>query len=81
MLSFMSAFGYCWRYNFVHFFAESQSESFSATSKRMSCEEFLEQFVEDEENEIVVANFYPLSNNTIKVFLTNFFNKYYSYNY
>ena len=46
-------------------FAELQSESSSATIQRMSLEEFLEQFAEDEENEKVAADFYPLSSNTV----------------
>ena len=43
------------------FWAESRSESSSAAFKRMNLEEFLEQFEEDEENEKVATNFYPLS--------------------
>ena len=46
-------------------FVELQSESSSAAIQRMSPEEFLEQFVEDEENEKVAADFYPLSSNTV----------------
>ena len=46
-------------------FAELQSESSGATIQRMSLEEFLEQFAEDEENEKVAADFYPLSSNTV----------------
>ena len=60
----MSAFFYYWGYNHVPF-VELQSESSSAAIQRMSLEEFLEQFAEDEENEKVAADFYPLSSNTV----------------
>nr|POF07897.1 hypothetical protein CFP56_27477 [Quercus suber] len=46
-------------------FTELQSESSSAAIKRMSLEEFLEQFAKDEKNEKVAADFYPLSSNTV----------------
>nr|POF22431.1 hypothetical protein CFP56_74740 [Quercus suber] len=41
------------------------SESSSVAIKRISLEEFLEQFAKDEENEKVAADFYPLSSNTV----------------
>ncbi|XP_075665554.1 uncharacterized protein LOC142635246 [Castanea sativa] len=44
---------------------ELRSESSSATFKRMSLEEFLEQFAKYEENEKVAANFYPFSSNIV----------------
>ena len=40
-------------------------ESSGAALKGMSLEEFLEKFAEDEENDKVAANFYPLSNDTL----------------
>ena len=46
-------------------FAELRSESSNAAIQRMSLKEFLEQLVEDEENEKLAANCYPLSSNTI----------------
>ena len=46
-------------------FAELQSKSFGAPIQRMSLEEFLEQFSEDEENEKVAADYYPLSSNIV----------------
>ena len=46
-------------------FVKLRSESSSAAFNKMSLEEFLEQFVEDEENKKVVADFYPLSSNTV----------------
>ena len=44
---------------------ELRVESFGAVIEGMSLEEFLEKFAEDEENEKVATNFYPLSSNTI----------------
>ena len=46
-------------------FAESWSKSSSAAFKRISLEEFLEQFAEDEENEKMAADFYPLLSNIV----------------
>ena len=46
-------------------FVELQSGSSGAAIQRMNLEEFLEQFSEDEENEKVAADFYPLSSNTV----------------
>ena len=46
-------------------FVKLRSESSSAAFNKMSLEEFLEQFAEDEENKKVVADFYPLSSNTV----------------
>ena len=46
-------------------FAGLWAESFGVAIKGMSHEEFLEKFVEDEENDKVVAEFYPLSNDTV----------------
>ena len=42
------------------FFAELRAKSSDAAIKGMSLEEFLEKFTEDEENEKVATNFYPL---------------------
>nr|POF13378.1 hypothetical protein CFP56_38407 [Quercus suber] len=44
---------------------ELQVVSFGATIKGMSIEEFLEKFAEDEENEKVATDFYPLSSDTV----------------
>ena len=46
-------------------FTELRSESSSAAIKRMNLEEFLEQFAEDEDNEKVATDFYPLSSDAI----------------
>ena len=46
-------------------FVELQSESSGAVFKRMSLEEFLEQFTKDRENEKVATDFYPLSSNIV----------------
>ena len=46
-------------------FVESWSKSSSAAFKRISLEEFLEQFAEDEENEKMAADFYPLLSNIV----------------
>ena len=40
-------------------------ESSGASIKGMSLEEFLEKFVEDEENEKVATDFYPLSSDIV----------------
>ena len=58
-------FYYCWRHNHASFFAKLQAESSDVAIKGMSLEEFLEKFVEDEENEKVATDFYPLSSNII----------------
>ena len=49
----------------IPLFAKLQVEPSGAAIKGMSLEEFLEKFAKDEENEKVVADFYPLSNDTI----------------
>ena len=46
-------------------FVELRVESSGAAIKGMSLEEFLEKFIEDEENEKVAADFYPLSSDTV----------------
>ena len=46
-------------------FAKLRCESSGVAFNKMSLEEFLEQFAEDEENKKVVADFYPLSSNTV----------------
>ena len=46
-------------------FVESQSESSGAAFKRISLEEFLEQFADDKKNEKVATDFYPISSNTV----------------
>ena len=46
-------------------FVELQVESSGVAIKGMSLEGFLEKFAEDEENDKVAANFYPLSNDTL----------------
>ena len=50
---------------FFFFCAELRVESFGAVIEGMSLEEFLKKFAEDEENEKVATDFYPLSSNTI----------------
>nr|POF26998.1 hypothetical protein CFP56_40364 [Quercus suber] len=45
--------------------AELRVESSGATIKGMSLKEFLEKFAEDEENDKVAADFYPLSNDIV----------------
>ena len=47
------------------FFAELLIESSSAAIKGMSLEEFLEKFAEDEKNEKVATDFYPLSSDIV----------------
>ena len=46
-------------------FAELRVDSSSVAIKGMSHEEFFEKFAEDEENDKVVADFYPLSNDNV----------------
>ena len=43
----------------------SRVESSGGATKGMGLEEFLEKFTEDEENEKVATNFYPLSSDTV----------------
>ena len=50
---------------FFFFFAVLRVESSGASIKGMSLEEFLEKFVEDEENEKVATDFYPLSSDIV----------------
>nr|POF24684.1 hypothetical protein CFP56_56768 [Quercus suber] len=45
--------------------AEPRVESFGAATRGMSLEEFLERFVEDEENEKVATDFHPFSSDTV----------------
>ena len=58
-------FCYYWGHNHASLSAELWAESFGAAIKGMSLQEFLEKFTEDEENENVATNFYPLSSNIV----------------
>ena len=64
ILGCMNAFCYC-RDIIMPLFVELQVESSGVAIKGMSLEGFLEKFAEDEENDKVAANFYPLSNDTL----------------
>ena len=46
-------------------FAELWVESYGAAIKGMSLEKFLEKFAEDEGNDKVAVDFYPLSNDIV----------------